>query len=118
MGGTLTDALWGGGITVVLSVIGIPIAPLFGGAAAADRHGGGRITRLWLGFLAGIVSTVPVYALSLFWLYIFVVRLGNGISRPVLIPISILGILTVYNVGLSAVGGLLSVWAKKHNRFN
>ena len=116
---TLVDAAWGALVTLLLSVI--PFSSLVGGAVAANRHGGGYASGLWLGVLAGVGAMVPLLALFLPAIYI-VGLLGLGIppSSPGygLFLALVFTFFLLYTVGLSGVGGLGGVWAGRHTEWN
>ncbi|MFC6864967.1 DUF5518 domain-containing protein [Halomicroarcula sp. GCM10025817] len=111
MRATLVDAGWGALVTLALSVV--PFSPVVGGAVAANRHGGGYLTGLWLGTLAGVIAMLPLLVLLVPAVYIAGV-LGFGI--PPGTPgyglfLALVGLLFLcYTVGLSALGGLGGVW--------
>ncbi|MFC6976130.1 DUF5518 domain-containing protein [Halomicroarcula sp. GCM10025709] len=112
---TLTDAGVGALVTVVLSVI--PFSSIAGGAVAAHRNGGGYGRGLWLGTLAGIAAMVPLLALFVPALYVAGL-LGFGIPPSSSAYELFLGIVfaffLAYTVGVSAVGGVCGVWARRH----
>jgi len=116
---TFVDAGWGALVTLVLSIF--PFSSVVGGAVAANRHGGGYASGLWLGTLAGVVAMVPLLALFLPSLYIAGL-LGFGIppSSPGygLFLVLVFAFFLLYTVGLSAVGGVGGVWARHNTDWN
>jgi len=113
------DAGWGAAVTVVLSVL--PFSPLVGGAVATNRRADGYVTGFGVGALSGIVAAVPLLALFVPALAV-VGLLGYGIppSSPgydVFIAI-VFGLFGLYTVGLSALGGIGGVWARRHRTWN
>lgn len=116
---TLRDAGWGTLVTVALSFV--PFSSLVGGAVAANRHGGGYASGLWLGLLAGVGATVPLLALFLPALYLAgALGFGIGPSSPAygLFLALVFAFFLTYTVGLSAVGGLGGTWASRHTEWN
>lgn len=116
---TLVDAGWGTLVTLVLSFL--PFSSIVGGAVAANRHGGGYASGLWLGLLAGVGAMVPLLALFVPALYV-VGLLGFGIppsSPGYPIFLGLVGVFFLaYTVGLSAVGGLGGTWARRHREWD
>ncbi len=116
---TLVDAGWGALVTLVLSVF--PFSSLVGGAVAASRHNGGYSSGLWLGTLAGVGAMVPLLVLFVPTLFIAGL-LGVGIppSAPGyrLFLALVFAFFLAYTVGLSAVGGLVGVWASENTDWN
>jgi hypothetical protein len=111
----VVDADVGALVTVVLSVI--PLSPIGGGAVAANRHGGGYASGVWLGLLTGVGAAVPLLALFVPALYI-ASALGFGISpsSPAYEPflVIVFALFSLYTVGLSVFGGLIGTWASAH----
>jgi hypothetical protein len=116
---TLVDAGWGTLVTLVLSFL--PFSSIVGGAVAANRHGGGYGTGLWVGLLAGVGAMVPLLVLFLPALYV-VGLLGFGIppSSPAygLFLGLVFTFFLAYTVGLSAVGGLGGTWARRNREWD
>jgi len=114
-GSIVRDAGWGAAVTVVLSVF--PFSPVVGGAVAANGRDGGYVAGFGIGALSGTVAAIPL--LALFVPAIFLVGLlGFGIppSSPnydVFLAI-VFGLFGLYTVGLSALGGVGGVWARRH----
>jgi hypothetical protein len=112
---TLTDAGMGAVVTVVLSFL--PFSSVAGGAVAAHRNGGGYARGLWLGTLAGVAAMLPLLALFVPALYIAGL-LGFGIppssSAYDLFLALVFAFFLAYTVGVSAVGGLCGVWARRN----
>lgn len=116
---TFVDVGWGALTTLGLSVV--PFSSVAGGAVAAHRHGGGYVTGLWLGTLAGVVAMVPLLALFVPSVYVAGL-LGFGIppSSPgygVFLALVFVFFLA-YTVGLSAIGGLGGAWLRRHTDWN
>lgn len=113
--GPLWDAGYGALVTLVLSVI--PFSPVAGGAVAAARRDGGYLRGFGRGLLAGVVAAAPL-ALILIPAIRVVGWLGVGIapSDPAygLFLTLVAALFLAYTVGLSAIGGLLGVWTRRH----
>lgn len=106
--GFYVSALLGAVVTVVTSFV--PVSPIIGGAAAGYLHdaGTGRGTRV--GAVSGVFASLPLAALYLFILGIFVFgSITSGeVAGPTFVAVLIGGIFLVivlYTVGLSALGG-------------
>jgi len=116
---TLVDAGWGALATLTLSIF--PFSSVIGGAVAANRHGGGYRSGLWLGTLAGVAAMVPLLALFLPSLFIAGL-LGVGIppSSPgyELFLALVFAFFLAYTVGLSALGGLGGAWVGANTDWN
>lgn len=116
---TFVDAGWGALVTLTLSIF--PFSSVVGGAVAANRHGGGYASGLWLGTLAGVAAMVPLLALFVPSLAI-AGWLGFGIppSSPGygLFLVLVFAFFLAYTVGLSAVGGLGGTWLGRHTGWN
>jgi len=116
---TLVDAGWGALVTLTLSFL--PFSSIVGGATAANRHGGGYLSGLWLGTLAGVGAMAPLLALFVPALTI-AGRLGFGIppSSPAYgLFLALVGaFFLAYTVGLSALGGLGGTWARRNRAWN
>lgn len=116
---TLVDAGWGALVTVALSFV--PFSSLVGGAVAANRHGGGYISGVWIGLLAGVGAMVPLLALFVPALYIAgSVGFGIAPSTPAydLFLALVFTFFLAYTVGLSALGGLGGTWARRHTEWS
>ncbi|QIO23308.1 DUF5518 domain-containing protein [Haloarcula sp. JP-L23] len=115
---TLVDAGWGALVTVALSFV--PFSSVIGGAVAANRHGSGYASGLWLGLLAGVGAMVPLLVLFVPALSI-AGALGFGIhpSSPAyeLFLALVFAFFLAYTVGLSALGGLGGVWVARHTEW-
>ncbi|WP_436923833.1 DUF5518 domain-containing protein [Halosimplex amylolyticum] len=113
--GPLVDAGYGALLTLTLSVV--PFSPVAGGAAAAFRGETGYPGGVGLGLLAGVFAALPL-ALVLVPALRIVAGLGVGIppSSPAygLFLGIVAALFLVYTVGLSAAGGLVGVWVRRH----
>lgn len=110
---TLVDVGIGALVTFALSFL--PFSSVLGGAVTASRGNGGYRSGLGLGLAAGVVAMVPLFALFAPALAI-AGMLGFGIppSSPayeVFLAI-VLALFALYTAGLSALGGLASVWIR------
>jgi hypothetical protein len=116
---TFVDAGWGALVTLGLSIL--PFSSVVGGAVAANRHGGGYASGLWLGALAGLAAMVPLLGLFVPSLYVAGL-LGFGIapSSPGygLFLALVFAFFLAYTVGLSALGGLGGAWARAHTNWD
>ncbi|WP_415382653.1 DUF5518 domain-containing protein [Halosimplex sp. TS25] len=117
--GPLWDVGYGALVTLALSVI--PFSPVAGGAAAAFRGETGYLAGVGLGLLAGVVAVLPL-ALVLLPALRVVAWLGVGISPASTAYGLFLGLVAAlflaYTVGLSAVGGAVGVWVRRHTDWN
>jgi len=117
--GPLWDAGYGALVTLVLSVI--PFSPVAGGAVATGRREGSYLGGLGLGVLAGMFAAVPL-ALVLVPAIRVVAWLGVGVppTDPAygLFLALVASLFLAYTVGLSALGGLIGVWARRHTDWN
>lgn len=113
-GDTLVNAIIGAAVTAVLSPI-LPFSALFGGAIAGYLQGGTRSDGLRIGAISGGIAFVPVVLIvGLIFLLVLPVFLGIGASEALgvglfsgVIAIGFLGVVAVYIIGLSVLGGWL-----------
>lgn len=103
---SLVNALIGGAVGVVLSFV--PLSTVVGGGVAGYLEGGETEDGLRVGVLAGVIMALP---LALFGLLasLFVFGVGAPISVGGLFLVALLFI-TVYTVGLGALGGVLGAY--------
>jgi len=106
--GFYVSALLGAVVTVVTSFV--PVAPAFGGAVAGYLHDSGTDRGTRVGAVSGAFASLPLAALYLFILGIFVfgsITTGE-VAGPAFVAVLVGGIFLVivlYTVGLSALGG-------------
>jgi hypothetical protein len=119
MADLLRDAGWGAAVTVVLSIL--PFSPLAGGAVAAHRRDGGYLRGCGAGLLAGGIAAVPLGLLFVPALYVVQV-MGFGVAASSLVfdvfLAVVAGLFLSYTVGLSGVGGVIGVWARRHTEWD
>ena len=112
---TKMNALVGAVVTAATALL-IPFAPALGGGVAGYLEGGDSASGLKVGTVAGILATIPLVLLVLLVLF-FVPVLGppprTGLAFAYLVIASMLVFLSVYVVGLSALGGLLGAYLKR-----
>ena len=117
-GATLVNAVIGAVVSVVGSVA-IPVAALFGGAVAGYLQGGPRSEGVRVGFISGLIATIPGALLGLLVFGIFgsfLLGLGPGTDGIGLFSVTFLlvflvTIATVF-VGLSTLGGWVGNYIK------
>jgi hypothetical protein len=105
---TALNAVLGGVVGIVLSFV--PLSPVLGGAVAGYLEGGDTDDGLRVGALAGLVALLPLSVVGFFLLFL----LGFGANSAVLGLLGLVALLfmTVYTVGLSALGGVIGVYAE------
>jgi len=117
--GLLADVGTGALVTVFLSFL--PFSSVLGGAVAASRRDGGYIAGFGTGLAAGLVAMVPLLALLVPSLSIAgTLGFGVGPSAPayeVFIGLVFL-FFFCYTAGLSALGGIVGVWARDNTDWN
>ena len=105
---TTLNAVLGGVVGIVLSFV--PLSPVLGGAVAGYLEGGDTDDGLRVGALAGLVALLPLSVIGFFLLFL----LGFGANSAVLGVLGLVAFLfvTIYTVGLSALGGVIGVYAE------
>ncbi|MDG5758005.1 DUF5518 domain-containing protein [Natronococcus sp. A-GB1] len=105
---TALNAVLGGVVGIVLSFV--PLSPVLGGAVAGYLEGGDTDDGLRVGALAGLVVLLPLSVIGFFLLFL----LGFGANSAVLGLLGLVALLfvTIYTVGLSALGGVIGVYAE------
>jgi len=114
---TLLNAVIGAIATALLNSF-VPFAPLFGGALAGYLEGGTRSDGLRVGTISGLIGlvlTALVFALFFFIVAAFGLiagapRLFGAVGFLFVLLVGVF--VTVYTVGLSALGGWLGNYAK------
>lgn len=112
---TLLNALIGGVVGVLLSFI--PFATVLGGGVAGYLEGGDRMDGARVGAIAGLIVFVPLLFVGLAVLVFIPVTptAGAGFGVQLALWVSLLVIVllaALYTIGLSALGGVLGVYAK------
>jgi membrane protease YdiL (CAAX protease family) len=112
-GDTLINALIGGVVAIVASVI--PAGTVLGGAVAGYLEGGSRSDGALVGAYAGLVALLPLVVFGIFLLFILGIGyLGSprmGLSF-LLFAFVMFVVSAVYSVGLCAVGGFLGNYVR------
>lgn len=117
-GDTLVNALLGAVVSTVLFFL--PFSPLLGGLFAGYLEGGDRGDGLKVGAIAGAIVVVPLLLLvlflvgagSLFLLGGLPLRIGALGVVGLVVLLFLVGVIAVYTVGLSALGGWLGNYLK------
>jgi hypothetical protein len=109
------------GVLVTIALSFVPFSSVVGGATAASRRDCGYRSGLGIATAAGGVAMVPLGALFVPALWI-AGALGFGVSPAADAYELFLGIVAVlfvlYTVGLSALGGVVGVWIRRHTRWD
>ena len=112
---TTMNALVGAVVTAATALL-IPFAPALGGGVAGYLEGGDSASGLKVGTIAGLLATIPLVLLVLLVVF-FVPVVGPppraGLAFTYLAIALVLMVLSVYVVGLSALGGLLGAYLKR-----
>lgn len=109
-GDTLVNALLGAVVSVVLSFL--PLSPLLGGLLAGYLEGGDRDDGLRVGAISGLIALVPIVGFVLLvggaWAVFLVGGMPFGVGAiGAVVVLFALGLVALYTVGLSALGGWL-----------
>lgn len=112
---SLLNALIGGVVGVLLSFI--PFSTVLGGGVAGYLEGGDRMAGAKVGAIAGLIVFVPLLLVGLAVLVFIPVTAtadaGLGIQLALWVSLLVIVLLAaVYTIGLSALGGVLGVYAK------
>lgn len=106
---TAINALIGAAAGIILSFV--PFSTLLGGAIAGYLEGGDTRDGLKVGAIAGTIMLIPIALMGMF-LMMFFLGFGTG-GAPLMFFFMLVMMLVfgaVYTVGLSAVGGYLSIY--------
>lgn len=112
---TLLNALIGGVVGVLLSFI--PFSTVLGGGVAGYLEGGDWKSGGKVGAIAGLIVFVPLLFVGLAVVVFIPVtasaEAGFGVQLALWVSLLVLVLLAVlYTIGLSALGGVLGVYAK------
>lgn len=112
-GDTLINALIGGVVAIVASVI--PAGTVLGGAVAGYLEGGSRNDGAVVGAYAGLVALLPLVVFGVF--FMFILGIGLTSSPRMGLPLLLFALVAfvgsaVYTVGLCAVGGFLGNYVR------
>jgi len=122
-GDTFVNALLGAVVSIVLFFL--PFSPLLGGLVAGYLQGGDRGDGLRVGAIAGIITLVPLVGLLLLlgglWGFFLLgglpLRAGAIGALGLFVFLFLFGLLAVFTVGLSAIGGWLGNYVKTDTEF-
>ena len=111
---TLLNALVGGMVSVVLSVL--PFSTVLGGGVAGYLEGGDYRAGAKVGALAGLVAFVPFVAILGLVLAVFAGTAfpAPGVGAALWVSVVLILLLAaVYTVGLGIVGGVLGIYVRE-----
>lgn len=117
-GDTLVNAVLGAVVTAVLASF-VPFAPVAGGMAAGYLQGGDRDDGLRVGTLSGVVGLIPLVLFGAVVANVLFLFVGGMMGMPrrfgglgALAIVAGLLFVSLYTVGLSAVGGWLGNYVR------
>jgi hypothetical protein len=96
-----------GGIAGILLAF-VPLSPILGGGIAGYLQGGPRDAGLKVGLWAGLVMLLPYVFIGFFLLMLL--GFGGTPAAFGLFALIVIGMMALYTVGLSALGGYLGTY--------
>lgn len=108
---TTLNALIGAAVSVVLGFV--PFSPILGGAVAGYLEGGDLRDGASVGAISGVLAAIPPIVVFALLSVVLVFGPEGGIWGVVLIILAIVLAVVTYTVGLSILGGAISVYLVK-----
>lgn len=108
---TLMNALIGAAVSIVLAFL--PFSTVLGGGVAGYLQGGEYADGAKVGAISGVFAAIPFAFLLVFagvFLLAVPVRFALALAA---FAVTLLLVLSLYTVGLSALGGVLGVYVKR-----
>lgn len=108
---TLMNALIGAAVSIVLAFL--PFSTVLGGGVAGYLQGGEYADGAKVGALSGVFAAIP-FAFLLVFVGVFLLAVPVRFALALAVfAVTLLFVLSIYTVGLSALGGVLGVYVKR-----
>lgn len=108
---TLMNALIGAAVSIVLAFL--PFSTVLGGGVAGYLQGGEYADGAKVGAISGVFAAIP-FAFLLVFVGVFLLAVPVRFALALAVfAVTLLFVLSIYTVGLSALGGVLGVYVKR-----